>query len=79
MLTVDDCPIGYAILKAMRKFQIFDMYMSYQEHTQDSLSALHGALLAWDDVIEVCSLFQASTSSECQGYSDPPRVNVRVM
>ena len=32
--------------------------MSYQEHTQDSLTALHDALLAWDDVIGVCRPFR---------------------
>ena len=53
VLTEEDCPEGYLLLRALRCYLEHDMHVSFEQHTEHTLRSGHAWLLKFGAVIQV--------------------------
>ena len=44
---------GYQLLRCLRAFQILDIHMAFEVHTEDTIASLRCALLDWESNLSV--------------------------
>ena len=53
VLTATASPIGYQVLKLIRRYQVIDMYLGFETHTEETMDSLRAALKDWSVELEV--------------------------
>jgi hypothetical protein len=56
ILTEDDCPLGYLLLRCIRLFLELDAYAALEVHTTETISAGRHAIQAFSTYLHVCLL-----------------------
>ena len=54
IITEDECPVGYLLLRCIRLFLEVDMYASLEVHTTDTVCAGRHAVQAFSTYLQVC-------------------------